>query len=205
MIMRSLRRPERFVYLQYCVSLEEAKKTYKEYAVKLHPDKGGKLEDMQQLNVEWDYIKQVPILPIVRKSYNSNPTPRPTPPPTPPPSKPKPSTPPKPKQPESTGFGKFYQQFTREEETYTSQNNTDNNVLSDEEFEFIINGLYESAIKSKKRVGSVYFSFIDFVVEQNYTITTSQLKRIASKLGYAPGWVFFQKQDYLNKRNVTVI
>ena len=60
-----IKQPNTFKYLQYCSSKEEVKVKFKELALKLHPDKGGNLADMQQLNVEYQYITKVnPMLPI---------------------------------------------------------------------------------------------------------------------------------------------
>lgn len=39
-----------------CRSLAEVKKTYKEMALKYHPDRGGDTQTMQQLNFEYDQI-----------------------------------------------------------------------------------------------------------------------------------------------------
>lgn len=38
--------------------IEEVKRQYKKLALKHHPDMGGKLEDMQQVNAEYDVLKK---------------------------------------------------------------------------------------------------------------------------------------------------
>lgn len=207
----AIRRPATFRYLQYAVTLEEAKKTYKEYAVQLHPDKGGRLEDMQQLNMEWDYIKKVPVLPISRRvdSYTTpRPQPRPTPPP-PPPSNPKPKQP----RPESRnekqenvnrGFSKFYQEHTSRQNDSFSSNNVDSNTFDWDEFVFIIDGLFDDAVKRKKRAASVYYSFYDTLQQEGKDVTKKQLEYIATKLGYQKGWVFFQR-EILEGRNIKIV
>lgn len=37
-------------------TLEELKKQYKQFAVQYHPDRGGKLKDMQEINAEYDEL-----------------------------------------------------------------------------------------------------------------------------------------------------
>lgn len=205
----AIKRPAIFRYLQYAATLEEAKKTYKEYAVKLHPDKGGKLEDMQQLNLEWDYIKKVPVLPISIRSTYTPPRQQPTPPPPPP----RP-TPPRPKpRPESKyertqenvnkGFNKFYQeQINKDKHTYnTSNSNVGSNPFDWDEFTFIVDGLFEQAVINKRRASSVVGSFYDTLEDEGRSVTTRQMNYIADKLGYKRGWVFFQREE-LNRRNI---
>lgn len=46
-------------YLKEANTLQQLKKLYFEFAKKLHPDVGGQLEDMKQLNNEFDYLKTV--------------------------------------------------------------------------------------------------------------------------------------------------
>lgn len=38
--------------------IEELKRQYRKLAIKHHPDMGGKLEDMQRVNAEWDVLKK---------------------------------------------------------------------------------------------------------------------------------------------------
>ena len=41
-------------YFENVTTLEELKKAYREYAVKLHPDNGGNEDDMKELNAQYD-------------------------------------------------------------------------------------------------------------------------------------------------------
>lgn len=43
-------------FFEGCGSLEEVKKRYKEQAIKHHPDKGGDLRTMQELNAEYQRV-----------------------------------------------------------------------------------------------------------------------------------------------------
>lgn len=45
---------KKFEELYKATTLEELKKAYRKYAVKFHPDNGGKVEDMQELNNAYD-------------------------------------------------------------------------------------------------------------------------------------------------------
>lgn len=206
----AIRRPATFRYLQYATTLEEAKKLYKEYAVKLHPDKGGELTEMQQLNIEWDYIKKVPVLPIsVRTTYSTpRPQPRTSSPPPPPPPRPQPKPRPQPTESKqenaSRGFSKFYEEATKREQANNTSNNNVGVPFDWDEFIFIIDGLFEDAVLRKKRAASVYYSFYDTLQSENKAVTTRQLNYIADKLGYKSGWVFFQKQE-LEKRNIKIV
>jgi hypothetical protein len=85
-----MRRPV-FKYLNYCSDKDEVKSKFKELALQFHPDRGGNTSDMQQLNVEYQYINKVnPMLPIETPRFTSRPftqqqrtntpPPRPTPP-----------------------------------------------------------------------------------------------------------------------------
>lgn len=49
----------RINYLTKVTNLEDLKAAYKKLAFKFHPDKGGSLEDMQQLNAEYDYLSKI--------------------------------------------------------------------------------------------------------------------------------------------------
>lgn len=49
----------RINFLTKITNLEELKAAYKKLAFKLHPDKGGSLADMQQLNAEYDYLSKI--------------------------------------------------------------------------------------------------------------------------------------------------
>ncbi len=40
------------------LSIEECKRQYRKLAMRHHPDRGGRLEDMQQVNAEWDYLRK---------------------------------------------------------------------------------------------------------------------------------------------------
>lgn len=39
-------------------TIEEIKRQYRKLALKHHPDRGGRLEDMQRINAEWDVLKK---------------------------------------------------------------------------------------------------------------------------------------------------
>ena len=43
-------------YFKTCKSVEECKKLYKKLAFKYHPDKGGDIETMKEINAEFDYV-----------------------------------------------------------------------------------------------------------------------------------------------------
>lgn len=43
-------------YLKGITTLEELKKEYRKWALKLHPDHGGSTEEMQKLNAEYEYL-----------------------------------------------------------------------------------------------------------------------------------------------------
>lgn len=53
-----------------CATFEEVKKLYKTLVMQYHPDKGGSLQTMQEINVEYDMLKKDPSRLNVR---NSNP------------------------------------------------------------------------------------------------------------------------------------
>jgi hypothetical protein len=61
-MMTRIRKPD-FRYLTSYKTLDEAKDLYKKKATVLHPDRGGNVSDMQQLNSEWDYIKRTNYIP----------------------------------------------------------------------------------------------------------------------------------------------
>ncbi len=46
----------KFEYFKNVNSIEELKRQYKTLAFKHHPDRGGKLEDMQRINAEYDEL-----------------------------------------------------------------------------------------------------------------------------------------------------
>jgi curved DNA-binding protein CbpA len=75
-----MKRPE-FKYLQYCTNKEEVKSKFKELALRFHPDRGGNVNDMQQLNSEYQFISKAnPLLPISvpsKTTYTSTFTPPP--------------------------------------------------------------------------------------------------------------------------------
>jgi hypothetical protein len=85
--MLLMRRPD-FKYLNYCSTKEDVKAKFKELALQFHPDRGGDVREMQQLNVEYQYINKVnPLLPIDKPVFTQRPQqpPRPNTPPPPPP------------------------------------------------------------------------------------------------------------------------
>lgn len=45
-------------FFQNVNSIEELKEQYKKLCFQHHPDKGGKTEDMQQINAEFDELKK---------------------------------------------------------------------------------------------------------------------------------------------------
>ena len=45
-------------YFSDCKTIEEAKRLYHKLAVKFHPDLGGNLETMQEINAEFDTIAE---------------------------------------------------------------------------------------------------------------------------------------------------
>lgn len=55
-----MRRAVKIKWFRECSTLEEAKVLYKTLVMLHHPDKGGNLRDMQEINAEMDYIKVVP-------------------------------------------------------------------------------------------------------------------------------------------------
>ena len=46
----------KITYFSDCKTIEEAKRLYHKLAIKHHPDLGGDLEIMQQINAEYDII-----------------------------------------------------------------------------------------------------------------------------------------------------
>jgi hypothetical protein len=65
----------KIIFLKDAKNLQELKKLYFQFSKKMHPDVGGKLEDMQQLNNEYDYLKTIlknDINPETKKAYTEN-------------------------------------------------------------------------------------------------------------------------------------
>jgi len=79
--MRTIKRPNTFKFLTSFSTIDDAKNKYRQLVVKMHPDKGGDVADMQQLNAEWDYIKKTNYIPTPTRPVT--PPPRTTPPPQP--------------------------------------------------------------------------------------------------------------------------
>lgn len=46
----------KYIFFKNVKTIEELKEQYKKLAFKHHPDKGGKLEDMQKINLEYDEL-----------------------------------------------------------------------------------------------------------------------------------------------------
>jgi len=47
-------------YFENCKDLQDIKKTYRDLALKLHPDKGGNTQDMQELNAQYEAVLKNP-------------------------------------------------------------------------------------------------------------------------------------------------
>jgi curved DNA-binding protein CbpA len=47
-------------YFKDCKNLQEVKKLYRDLALKLHPDKGGNTQDMQELNAAYEAVLNNP-------------------------------------------------------------------------------------------------------------------------------------------------
>jgi curved DNA-binding protein CbpA len=151
--MRFLRKPN-FKYLTNYSSIDEAKDKYKKLAISLHPDKGGDLREMQQLNLEWDYIKKTNYIPVVNKSYenkcNFNSTPK------------------------------------REKLDY-------------EMAKYVIDSIFDGAIKSGKKVGITWFKFVEFLENNNYMTERKHLEYLAVKLKYSSGWAYYKSEELKQK------
>jgi hypothetical protein len=50
----------RTTYFENCKTLDECKARYKLLALKYHPDRGGDTKTMQQINLEYEYIRKNP-------------------------------------------------------------------------------------------------------------------------------------------------
>lgn len=55
-----MRRAVKIKWFVECSTLDQAKQLYKTLVMLHHPDRGGNLRDMQEINAEMDYIKAVP-------------------------------------------------------------------------------------------------------------------------------------------------
>lgn len=55
-----------------CATFEEVKKLYKTLVMQHHPDKGGSLQDMQEINVEYDMLRKDPSRLRVKQSEPFN-------------------------------------------------------------------------------------------------------------------------------------
>lgn len=206
--MIRLRKPD-FRYLATCTTLEEAKKTYRQKAQELHPDRpAGSLVEMQQLNIEWDYIvKAKPQLPVQEVQFSGYAEPRKTR---------------RHKKQESSfnandmfsGFEAFKRAaemaeqeraWRREQEAkhYKEQKTrqqaerpkTVNRVELDYDVaKVVIDSLLEEAVRLNKLKGSIYFSFVNFIKDNNHLTNRKQLEYMAVKLGYAIGWAFYKSE-----------
>lgn len=67
-----MRRAVKIKWFAKCSTLDQAKQLYKTLAMLHHPDRGGNLQDMQEINAEMDYIKAVPSALHGAKAYNSS-------------------------------------------------------------------------------------------------------------------------------------
>lgn len=56
----------KYEFFKNVKTIEELKEQYKKLAFKHHPDKGGKLEDMQKINIEYDELFK-----IVKDTYKT--------------------------------------------------------------------------------------------------------------------------------------
>lgn len=197
-----LQRPN-FRYLATCATLDEAKKVYRQKAQELHPDRpNGSLLEMQQLNVEWDYIvKAKPELPVVigrqftNKSANSS-------------------------RPKNSSFdvndmfygfeafkkaaakaeaeeGRARMRRKEEERKRAAERpKTINRTELDYEIaKVVIDGLLAEAMELNKLKGSIYFSFVNFIKNDNYLTNRKQLEYIAIKLGYNSGWAYYKQEE----------
>jgi hypothetical protein len=55
-----LRKTIEIKWFKNCQSVEQAKKLWKILAMQYHPDRGGDLRSMQEINAEWDYVRANP-------------------------------------------------------------------------------------------------------------------------------------------------
>lgn len=69
-----MRQEVKVIWFRECSTLEEAKLLYKKLVMAYHPDRGGDLRKMQEINAEMDYIKAVPsaLLGARKNWYGSN-------------------------------------------------------------------------------------------------------------------------------------
>lgn len=48
-----------YKFFKYCETVEELYSQYKRLAMEHHPDRGGRVEDMQAINAEYDVLKKI--------------------------------------------------------------------------------------------------------------------------------------------------
>jgi curved DNA-binding protein CbpA len=59
-------------YFRDCKNLQEVKKLYRDLALKLHPDKGGNTQDMQELNAAYEAVLNNPFFKFRKDSDDTS-------------------------------------------------------------------------------------------------------------------------------------
>jgi len=192
-------RSPKFIFLIGVRSEEECKRVYREKALKLHPDKGGNVEDMQQLNAEYQYAIKVKMWPLFNATIRTN----------------------------THAFTRETQERARreaarreaerrEEQERVAKKQNDEfvrkareaaerqkreqekakpEVLDYELFKSMLLLMVETAKNSGKKLGSVWFNYVEFLQANNLKTTKRQLEYIGAVLGYAQGWAYFKYEE----------